>query len=78
MNVDTRESDLAAVDAEDLKNNVWPEVPFQYQTTWQQTDAQVAAPVVRSWRLPVLLLYAVLGLLITETLLAWRFGHHGT
>jgi hypothetical protein len=78
VNVDTRESDLAAVDVEDLKSNVWPEVPFQYQTTWQQTDAQVAAPVVRSWRLPVLLLYAVLGLLVAETFLAWRFGHHGT
>ncbi len=62
VNVDTRESDLAAVDVEDLKGNVWPGIPFQYQTTWQQTDAQVAAPVVRSWRLPVLLLYAVLGL----------------
>lgn len=78
VNVDTRESDLAAVDVEDLKGNVWPGVPFQYQTTWQQTDAQVAAPVVRSWRLPVLLLYTVLGLLVSETFLAWRFGHHGT
>jgi hypothetical protein len=78
VNVDTRESDLAAVDAAELTATVWPEIPFQYQTTWRQTDAQVAAPIVRPRRLPVVLLYAVFGLLFTETFLAWRFGHHGT
>ena len=78
VNVDTRESDLATLDVEDLRNKVWPDIPFLCQTTWQQTDAQVAGPVVRPWRLPVILLWGVFGLLVAETFLAWRFGHHGT
>jgi hypothetical protein len=76
VNVDTRESDLTQLSLEDLKSDVWPEI--LYQTTWQNLDAPTAGPMARQGRLHVAMLYAVLGLLFTETLLAWRFGHHGT
>ncbi len=91
VNVDTRESDLAPLDVDDLRNKVWPGTAFLYQTTWQHADAQVSGPVVPPWRLPALLWWTVLGLrlpvlllwivlllLVTETFFAWRFGHHGT
>ena len=77
VNVDVRESDLARLAPEELKSAIWPQTPFLYRTTWAEAGAAGTAPVARSGRLGVGLLYAVLGLLCGETLLAWRFGHHG-
>ena len=76
VNVNTVESDLAAVSVEELQTDVWPGVAFGYRTTWQAADLHVAGAIARPGRLHVELLYLVLGLLFFETFLAWRFGHH--
>jgi hypothetical protein len=76
VNVDTAQSDLAHTAEEELRGTIWPGVPFELRRTWERPDAEAAAPVVRQSRIHLALLYVVLGLLLTETLLAWRFGHH--
>ncbi len=76
-NVDTAESDLARISPEELRERVWPEVPFVHQTTWQNLDDEPVGRISRPSGLPKALLYAVLSLLFVETFLAWRFGHHG-
>jgi hypothetical protein len=76
VNVNTAESDLASLDREELQNDVWPGIEFSYQTTWQSVDVRAAMPATRAARLHIELLYAVVGLLLLETFVAWRFGHH--
>ncbi len=44
-NVDTAESDLTPIDAEELREKVWPGIPFVHQTTWE--DLGAAAPAAR-------------------------------
>jgi hypothetical protein len=76
VNVDTAESDLAQVSADELRSEVWPGVPFDCQTSWQDvgaTAAIVASPAAKS-RLHVNLLYAALGLLLAETFLGGKLG----
>ena len=76
VNIDTAESDLAQIDPEDLRNDVWPDIPFVYQTSWHDLGAAavVAGSSSGKSRLHVDLLYAVLGLLVVETFLGWRLG----
>ncbi|MFH1268640.1 MAG: hypothetical protein ABIK89_23185, partial [Planctomycetota bacterium] len=76
VNVDPVESDLARISPEELRNRVWPEVPFVHQTTWQNLDDPPVGRIGRSSGLARTLLYALLGLLFVETFLAWRFGYH--
>lgn len=76
VNVDTAESDLAHLTAKELRDEVWPGVSFVHQTTWENLDEQPSTRASRRNGLPKGLLYAVLGLLLAETYLAWRFGHH--
>lgn len=76
VNVNTAESDLAQLSADELRDEVWPDIPFVHQTTWEALDEQPATTVGRSAGLLKTLLYAVLGLLFFETFLAWRFGYH--
>jgi len=78
VNVDTVESDLTQLSIEQLQNEVWADVPFVHQTTWQDGSPAVADPIVRTGRMCVWLLYGVLLLLFTETFMAWRFGYHTT
>jgi hypothetical protein len=76
VNVDTVESDLTKLTAEQLREGVWSGIPFD--TSRENLDE---APVLRIGRRGTLskeLLYAVLGLAFLETFLAWRFGHHPT
>jgi len=76
VNVDTAESDLAQIDAEELQNDVWPGISFVHQTSWQDIAASGPGhPIGSRSRLHVDLLYAVLGLLLVETFLAWKMGH---
>jgi hypothetical protein len=76
-NVDPKESDLAQISPEELRDEVWPGVSFAHQTTWQNAAAPTAAATLaRSPELQVDLLYGVFALLLLETFLAWRFGHH--
>ncbi|NUQ61697.1 MAG: BatA domain-containing protein [Pirellulales bacterium] len=76
LNVDTAESDLAQFTPDELRGEVWPDVPFVHQTTWESLEEQPVTTAGSSSRLPKTLLYAVLGLLFLETFLAWRFGYH--
>ena len=78
VNVDPVESDLARISPEELRDQVWPEVPFIHQTTWQDLGEEPAGRISRPSGLPKALLYAILAMLFVETLLAWRFGHHNT
>jgi len=75
VNFDSRppdESDLAPLGPEELRDEVWPEVPFVHQTTFQKPSAPLAAATVRPNRLARALLYFVLGLVMVETFLARR------
>jgi hypothetical protein len=76
VNVDPAESDLAHLTAKELRDDVWPGVSFVHQTTWENLDEQPSTRASRRNGLPKGLLYGVLGLLLAETFLAWRFGHH--
>lgn len=77
VNVDTAESDLTPLGIDELRSDVWPGVPFVHQTTWRNLDVRTSGGrIARRGRLPVKLLYVVLGLLFFESYLAWRFGHH--
>jgi hypothetical protein len=77
VHIDTVESNLTQLSPERLADAVWKGVPFEYQTTWQTLDEQaVGVAAGADVYLQVYLLYAVMGLLLLETLLAWRFGHH--
>jgi hypothetical protein len=76
VNVDTAESDLAAIDAEQLRRETWPDVPFAHQRSWRDatTGAVAADWVRRPHPVHLDLLYAAMGLLLFETLWAWRLG----
>jgi hypothetical protein len=78
VNVDTAESDLSQLSADELKNNVWRGVTFLYQTAWQNIGGKTVGKSLGQAGIQIDLLYVVLGLLFLETFLAWRFGHHGT
>jgi hypothetical protein len=66
-NVDTSESDLSRIELGDL--------PRGFSTGLEQAEGAIAAPTGRPNHLNKNCLYLALGLLLTETLLAWRFGH---
>ncbi|MHC4401319.1 MAG: BatA domain-containing protein [Planctomycetota bacterium] len=76
VNVDPAESDLKRITPKKLEEEVLTGLPFQYQTGWEQVDAEPASRPHLGSGLAKALLYAVLVLLLAETLLAWRFGHH--
>jgi len=76
VNVDTAESDLRAFTADELRSDVWPDVPFVHQTTWENADRPALARASRSREFPGGLLYGLFVLLLVETVLARRFGHH--
>ncbi len=78
VNVDTIESDLTKLTEEQLREDVLPGIPFLHQTTWKNPDEEPAARIGRGGTFSVWLLYAVLALLLAETYLARRFGHHDT
>ncbi len=76
VNVDPLESDLARIEPEGLRAEVWPEVPFQHQVVWQDLDLATVGNFARSESgLHVVLLYCVLGLLLADILLGWKFGY---
>ena len=72
VNVETAESDLAQLDLEELQSDVWPDIPFVHQTSWQDLDATVPPKPIGAARLHVAVLYAVLALLLIETWTGWR------
>ncbi|MFZ1932851.1 MAG: BatA domain-containing protein [Thermoguttaceae bacterium] len=77
VNVDTAESDLAAIDPDELRDETWPDIPFVYQTSWQDIKGTGVGSARGQQGLHVDLLYAALGLALAEVLLAWKLGARG-
>jgi hypothetical protein len=77
VNVDTAESDLAAIDPDELRDETWPDIPFVYQTSWQDIKGTGVGSAHGQEGLHVDLLYAALGLALAEVLLAWKLGTKG-
>ena len=71
---DPAESDPAKLDATALKAAL-PGWAFQYEEDWRKILNNVAA-VGQRGELHRSLLYGVLALLLIESILAWKFGHH--
>jgi len=76
VNVDPTESDLAPITAEQLHDEVWPGIPFVHQTTWQDVEPPVFGRAGRASPWAKDLLCGMMMLLVFETFLARRFGHH--
>jgi hypothetical protein len=76
VNVDPAESDLAALTVEQLRNEVWPGIPFVHQTSLEHFDRPALGRASRFSPCAIDLLSGVLVLLLVETFLARRFGHH--
>jgi hypothetical protein len=76
VNVNTSESDLTKLELAELRGDeVWPGIDFDYETNWQNLDAQPSGEISRRATFHRWLLYSVLSLLFVESVLAWRFGH---
>ncbi len=75
-NTDPSESDLARLDQSALASLIpgWNFV-YVYVTDWKDLTDD-AGSVGRRGELHRPMLYAVLGLLLLESFLAWKFGHH--
>jgi hypothetical protein len=78
VNVDASEGDLSQLEADELTTGLWEGVDLLHQTTWQDLDERPTGEISQRSRLHRWLLYGVLGLLLVETFLARRFGHHST
>ena len=76
VNLVTAESDLTPISQDELQNEVWPGLPLGYETSWQGAGTPLPSPAGPSGQLHVDLLYAVVALLLLESLLAWRFGYN--
>lgn len=75
VNFDSRppdESDVASLDAEELQQEVWPNIPFVHQTSFQKPDLPASVAAARPNRLARVFLYMVLCLVLVETFLARR------
>jgi hypothetical protein len=75
VNVDPRESDPAKLDQAALKEAL-PGWDFVYDNDWRPLTSN-AASVGQRGELHRPLLWTLLALLFVESVLAWRFGHHG-
>jgi hypothetical protein len=73
-NANPAESDPAKLDRTGLANAL-PGWSFAYLTNWKELTSN-ATSVSRRGELHRYLLYGVLALLMIESVLAWRFGHH--
>jgi hypothetical protein len=74
-NADPAESDPAKLDRAGLKAAV-PGWNFAYMPNWKELTDD-AASVSRRGEFHRPLLYALLGFLLLESFLAWKFGHNG-
>jgi hypothetical protein len=75
-NTNPAESDLTKLDSAGL-TELLPGWNFQYLVNWREL-ARDASSVGKKGELHRPLLYALLILLLLESTLAWRFGHHET
>lgn len=75
VNVDTSESNLAKLTNDELRNDLWPGVPIELSTSWQDTENDLEIKATGGGKANLPLLYLALGLLLTEPLMAWYFGY---
>jgi hypothetical protein len=73
LNVDTAESNLAKLDLDELKNDIWPGVAFETFDGQSPVNA-ASTPTVRRDSLHQWILWAVFGLLLIEVGVACAFG----
>ncbi|MGH7191932.1 MAG: hypothetical protein ACREJM_00180, partial [Candidatus Saccharimonadales bacterium] len=73
VNIDPAESDLTKITPEELRDDVWPGVPFE-PFGWQASPGGPAAPTTRRDSLHRWLLLAALALLLAEPALACWLG----
>jgi hypothetical protein len=76
VNLLTAESDLSSISSDELQNDVLPGVPIDYRTAWQVGGSRPALSEAHAGQLHVELLYAAAGLLLLETIMAWRLGYN--
>ena len=76
VNLLTAESDLASISRDELQSEALPGVPVDYQVGWLSEGARLTLPEATAGQLHVGLLCAVVGLLLLETVLAWRLGYN--
>ena len=77
VNLMTAESDLATISQDELQNEVWPRPPAGLRDLLaRRGHALPLAGGGPSAQLHVGLLYAVVGLLLLESVLAWRLGYN--
>jgi hypothetical protein len=76
VNTDPAESDLVKLDRSGLSEQ-FPNWNFDYRTDFRELTRDASA-VGRRGELHRPLLYAFFGLLLVESFLAWKFGHHGS
>ncbi len=76
VNVDPAESDLARLPPDALEKEIWPGIPFVQQTRGEARGEPSSGHISPRNLLPQGLLYLALALLLLESLLARRFGHH--
>lgn len=73
VNVDTRESDLEAVDEKTLQSTTLAGIPFLRRSEWSNDPAGEAASAAGRSGLSTWMLGAILALLVVEPILAWSF-----
>lgn len=75
VNPPVAESDLTRFSADDLRA-AFPGWNFNYSDRWEPTKLGSGTGAQQASELARPILYIVLALLLAETYLAWRFGHH--
>ncbi len=75
VNLKTAESDLKRLSRDELQDDVLPGVAVDYQTAWQAGAERLTLSDESASQLHVELLYAAAGLLLLETVFAWRMGY---
>lgn len=76
VNLNTIESDLSQVDADELARDVWPGVHYFHRTNWQDSGADASSEIVVRSRLHLWLLLTALALLVGECFLTWYSGRY--
>ncbi|MHB8901685.1 MAG: hypothetical protein ACYC6Y_23265, partial [Thermoguttaceae bacterium] len=76
VNVDTAEGNLAKLAEPELRQGLFAGVQLQFHTDWQALADRPASVSVQSSGLATAILYLLLALLLAETYMARRFGHH--
>jgi len=76
VNLITSESDLTPISRDELRNDALPGVPLDYHTAWQAGGAPVTLSDGPVGQFHLGLLYAVVVLLLLETVFAWRLGYN--